>query len=68
MLIVADENIPLLDCFFGDIGEIHRVSGRNMSNADVRDADILLVRSVTKVNRELLEGSRVRFVGTSTIG
>ncbi|GBO82869.1 4-phosphoerythronate dehydrogenase PdxB [Marinobacter salsuginis] len=68
MLIVADENIPLLDCFFGDIGEIHRVSGRTMSNADVRDADILLVRSVTKVNRELLEGSRVRFVGTSTIG
>ena len=40
MLIVADENIPLLDCFFGDIGEIHRVSGRTMSNADVRDADI----------------------------
>lgn len=68
MLIVADENIPLLDCFFGDIGEIHRVSGRTMSNADVRDADILLVRSVTKVNRELLKGSRVRFVGTSTIG
>ena len=68
MLIVADENIPLLDCFFGDIGEIHRVSGRTMSNADVRDADILLVRSVTRVNRDLLEGSRVRFVGTSTIG
>jgi len=68
MLIVADENIPLLDSFFGDMGEIRRVSGRSMSNKDVRDADILLVRSVTRVNRELLEGSRVRFVGTSTIG
>lgn len=68
MLIVADENIPLLDSFFGDIGEIRRVSGRSMSNGDVRDADILLVRSVTRVNRELLEGSRVRFVGTTTIG
>ena len=68
MLIVADENIPLLDSFFGDIGEIRRLSGRSMSNEDVRDADILLVRSVTRVNRELLEGSRVRFVGTSTIG
>lgn len=68
MLIVADENIPLLDSFFGDIGEIRRVSGRSMSNEDVRDADILLVRSVTRVNRELLEGSRVRFVGTTTIG
>ncbi|WP_439531191.1 4-phosphoerythronate dehydrogenase PdxB [Marinobacter adhaerens] len=68
MLIVADENIPLLDSFFGDIGEIRRVSGRFMSNEDVRDADIVLVRSVTRVNRELLEGSRVRFVGTTTIG
>ncbi|SFM75115.1 4-phosphoerythronate dehydrogenase PdxB [Marinobacter pelagius] len=68
MLIVADENIPLLDSFFGDMGEIRRVSGRHMSPEDVRDADILLVRSVTRVNRELLEGSRVRFVGTATIG
>ncbi len=68
MLIVADENIPLLDSFFGDIGEIRRVSGRSMTASDVRDADALLVRSVTRVNRELLEGSRVRFVGTATIG
>ena len=68
MLIVADENIPLLNAFFGDIGEIRRVSGRTMSASDVRDADVLLVRSVTRVNRELLEGSSVRFVGTTTIG
>jgi len=68
MLIVADENIPLLDAFFGDFGEIRRVSGRTMNADDVRDADVLLVRSVTRVDRSLLEGSRVRFVGTSTIG
>lgn len=68
MLIVADENIPLLDSFFGDFGEVRRVSGRSMTAGDVRDADILLVRSVTRVNRKLLEGSRVRFVGTTTIG
>ncbi|SHK43209.1 4-phosphoerythronate dehydrogenase [Marinobacter antarcticus] len=68
MLIVADENIPLVEAFFGDVGEIRRVSGRTMSAGDVRDADVLLVRSVTRVNRALLEGSRVRFVGTTTIG
>src|SRR5690606_39010481 len=33
-----------------------------------RDADLLLVRSITRVGRELLEGSRVRFVATATIG
>jgi len=68
MIIVADENIPALDAFFEDIGTIHRVSGRHLKSEQVKDADILLVRSVTKVNRELLEGSRVRFVGTTTIG
>lgn len=68
MLIVADENIPLLESFFGDIGDIRRVSGRTMSAADVQDADVLLVRSVTRVGPELLGGSRVRFVGTATIG
>ncbi|WP_278421546.1 NAD(P)-dependent oxidoreductase, partial [Stutzerimonas kunmingensis] len=29
---------------------------------------VLLVRSVTRVDREMLEGSAVRFVGTCTIG
>jgi len=55
MRIVADENIPLLESFFGDIGEIRPVSGRTMSAADVQNADILLVRSVTRVNQALLE-------------
>lgn len=68
MLIVADENIPLLDSFFADVGRIHRVSGRSMSPKDVADADILLVRSVTRVDEALLSGSRVKFVGTATIG
>ncbi|GAB5476935.1 4-phosphoerythronate dehydrogenase PdxB [Marinobacter nauticus] len=68
MLIVADENIPLLDSFFGDIGEIRRVNGRTLAPDQVRDADILLVRSVTRVDRQLLEDARVRFVGTATIG
>jgi erythronate-4-phosphate dehydrogenase len=68
MRIVADENIPLLDAFFAGFGEISRYPGRTLDSAAVADADILLVRSVTKVSRELLEGSKVRFVGTCTIG
>jgi len=68
MLIVADENIPLLDAFFAGFGEIRRVPGRAIDRATVEQADVLLVRSVTNVNRALLEGSKVRFVGTCTIG
>ncbi|QAX82041.1 4-phosphoerythronate dehydrogenase PdxB [Candidatus Pseudomonas adelgestsugas] len=68
MLIVADENISLLDVFFQGFGEIHRVSGRSINHATVKSADVLLVRSVTNVDRTLLTGTKVRFVGTCTIG
>ncbi len=68
MRIVADENIPLVDAFFSGIGEVSRVPGRSMSAGQVREADILLVRSVTPVGPELLQGSRVRFVASATIG
>jgi erythronate-4-phosphate dehydrogenase len=68
MRILADENIPLLDEFFAEFGEIERMPGRAFDREAVARADVLLVRSVTQANRALLEGSKVRFVGTCTIG
>ncbi|UUY07260.1 4-phosphoerythronate dehydrogenase PdxB [Pseudomonas sp. J452] len=68
MRIVADENIPLLDEFFAGFGAISRHPGRAIDRAALGDAEVLLVRSVTHVDRALLEGSAVRFVGTCTIG
>ncbi|KXU36397.1 erythronate-4-phosphate dehydrogenase [Ventosimonas gracilis] len=68
MRILADENIPLADAFFASLGELCRVPGRALAPAVLKDADVLLVRSVTQVDRPLLEGSKVRFVGTCTIG
>ena len=68
MRILADENIPLLDEFFAASASITRLPGRAICAADVHAADVLLVRSVTPVNRALLAGSAVRFVGTCTIG
>ncbi len=68
MRLLADENIPLLDPFFASFGEIRRLPGRAIDRAAVADADVLLVRSVTRVDRALLEGSAVKFVGTCTIG
>ncbi|TQV67798.1 4-phosphoerythronate dehydrogenase [Exilibacterium tricleocarpae] len=68
MKIVADENIPRVQAFFSGLGEVTTRPGRALCQADVLDADILLVRSVTRVDRALLEGSRVGFVGSCTIG
>lgn len=68
MRILADENIPLVEAFFGSFGEIRRQPGRAFSADALAEADVLLVRSVTRVNADLLAGSPVRFVGTCTIG
>ncbi len=68
MKILADENIPHVHDFFDLFGEVRTAPGRNLSRQDLLDVDVLLVRSVTKVNRELLQGSKVKFVGTCTIG
>ena len=68
MKIIADENIPCVRQAFTSLGEVTLLPGRGMRPEQVHDADILLVRSVTRVDRALLEGSRVRFVGSATIG
>ena len=68
MRIVADPNIPFVREAFGPLGEVRLVPGREITASAVRDADALLVRSVTPVNAALLDGSAVKFVATATIG
>lgn len=68
MTILADENIPRADEAFAEFGRVRLMPGRSITRAELADTDILIVRSITKVNRELLEGTPVRFVGTATNG
>ena len=68
MKIIADQNMPLVKALFASYGQVYLLPGREITAADVADADVLLVRSVTEVNRQLLENSKVKFVGSATIG
>ena len=68
MRIIADQNIPFVKECFSSIGQVEVCPGRQLTPVQVADADMLLVRSVTKVNEALLRGSRVKFVATATIG
>ena len=68
MRAVVDENIPYGREAFAEFGEVVTLPGRNMTAADLANADLLLVRSITKVNRDLLDGTPVKFVATATIG
>ena len=60
--------MPLVAELFAEYGDIQLLAGRDIKRRHLLDADVLLVRSVTRVDAELLEGTRVRFVGSATIG
>mgnify|MGYP000194248828 CR=1 FL=1 len=69
MKLLIDENIPFADAFFSELGAIERFAGRELKPEQLKDADALLVRSITKVNEALLaHANRLKFVGTATIG
>jgi erythronate-4-phosphate dehydrogenase len=65
---VVDEAIPHTARLRQIMGEVVSLSGRDITPGALQRADILLVRSITRVNEELLAGSGVRFVGTATAG
>jgi erythronate-4-phosphate dehydrogenase len=66
--ILADENIPFAREAFGTLGEVRLKHGRHIAHADLADVDLLIVRSITRVDAALLAGTRVQFVGTATSG
>jgi len=69
MKIVVDENMPHACELFAEFGEVVPLPGRQIGAADLQDADVLLVRSVTRVDAGLLASCpRLAFVGTATIG
>jgi len=68
MRVLADVNIPFADDAFSTIGTVRLMPGRAISAQDLEDVDALMVRSITAVSAGLLSGTKVRFVGTATIG
>lgn len=68
ILIVADDKIPFLNETFGQVGSLICKPGHLITQQDLTKADILLVRTLTKVNKELLENTPVQFVGSMTAG
>ncbi len=68
MKIVADRAIPCVETFFSTIGEVVLCDGREITGAELAGAEVLLVRTVTPVNAELLENSSIRLVASATSG
>ena len=69
MKVVIDEKIPYLRDALISMGvDVVALPGVGIRNCDLLDADALFVRTRTKCNSSLLDGTKVRFIGTATIG
>ena len=68
MKIVCDANMPYVREAFGTLGDVVALDGRAIAPEHVRDADLLITRSTTRVNAALLGDRRLRFYGAGVIG
>ncbi len=69
MKIIIDDKIPYIQGQAERLAdEVVYLPGNSIGPDEVRDADALVIRTRTQCNRQLLEGSKVRFIATATIG
>lgn len=69
MNIVIDRDIPYIKGQAEKLADnVVYLPGAAINAKDVRDADVLIIRTRTRCDRNLLEGSRVRYIATATIG
>jgi len=68
MKIVADNKIPFLKGILEPFAEVVYLPGKQIDNKILKDADALLIRTRTKCTESLLKGTKVKFIGTATIG
>lgn len=65
--MLCDENIVGIELLRDHI-DLRTRPGREIRASDIADVDALWVRSVTRVDTELLRGGRLAFLGTATAG
>lgn len=68
MKIVADNTVPYLKGVAEPVADVTYLNSNEFTPSAIHDADALIVRSIDKCTRELLQGSRVRLITTATIG
>ncbi|MDZ7738649.1 MAG: 4-phosphoerythronate dehydrogenase [Bacteroidales bacterium] len=68
MKIVIDSNIPFIKGVLEPYAKIEYAEGSTIDSNILADADAMVIRSRTICNRELLDDTAVKFIGTATIG
>lgn len=66
--VLIDKFVPFWENPFEGIAEVELLAPAEFTPGKVKDADALIVRTRTRCNADLLEGSKVGIVATATIG
>jgi erythronate-4-phosphate dehydrogenase len=66
--VIADEKIPFLRGVLEPYAEVIYLPGNKIDRQSVINADALLIRTRTRCDKSLLEGTSVQFIATATIG
>lgn len=67
-IIIIDDKIPYIQGEAERLGICRYMPGAAMTSDNIKDADMLIVRTRTHCNAELLDKSKVRYIVTATIG
>lgn len=68
MNIIVDRHIPFVEGLLEPFASVRYLAPAEITREAVATADAMLIRTRTKCNTSLLEGSPCRFIGTATIG
>lgn len=68
MRIVADNTVPYLKGIAEPFAEVRYIGSKEFTHENVKDADALIVRSIDKCTRQLLQDTNIKLITTATIG
>ena len=68
MKIIIDKDINFFSSLFKQIGNVKYINGRQINNSLIKKHDILIIRSITKINKTLLHNTNIKFIGSLTSG
>ncbi|NDV68063.1 4-phosphoerythronate dehydrogenase [Dysgonomonas sp. 25] len=68
MKIIADKDIPFLQGVAEHFGEVEYIAGIDFSNARIQDAEVLITRTVARMDEAMLKGTNVKLICSATAG
>ena len=68
MRVLIDRAIPFIEGILEPFAEVEYIDGNAFTREAVASADALIIRTRTRCDKALLEGSNVQFIATATIG